>query len=504
MKAHLLFPNDDLDLSIEQPAHQDDLDRDLGIDVVIEAMADGDQWFAQIARLVLTDSLSDPSTVAYRQQVLQDCLRCPELIRELYDLSVSALLQQRKVWRAGHHPDSVLHGAVQSIELFIADLKTLRHFAETNATKFTSPGFTTFFATVIDELDDAYFDEVRQHLRQLEFRRGVTLSSTLGPGNKSSSVVLRERTQPTGRWYKRAAAKAPQHYSFRIPERDDSGFRALGDLRGRAVNNVANAVAQSADHVTSYFAQLRAELAFYLGCLNLHQHLSEKDRPICWPTPRSIGHPEMNASNLCDVGLCLREPGPVVGNDLNAHDARLVVITGANQGGKSTFLRGIGLAQLMMQCGMFVGADSYAASFVTGVYTHYRREEDAEMNSGKLDEELARMSTIADSLTPHCMMLFNESFAATNEREGSEIARQVLRALLETNTTVYFVTHLHELANSLYADPGIAGVFLRAERDDGGRRSYRLVEGRPLPTAYGIDLYDAIFGDRSTDRSAAS
>jgi hypothetical protein len=504
MKAHLLFPDRDLDLGVDEPIQQDDLDRDLGIDLLIEAMADGDQWFAQIGKLVVSHSLDDATVVKYRQQILRDCLQNSDLVRELYDLSVSALLAQRKVWRTGRHPDSVLHGAVQSIELFVADLKTLREFARANAERFTSPGFTAFFATVIAELDDAYFDEIKHHLRQLEFRRGVTLSSKLGPGNKSSDIVLRETPQPTGGWFKRATAKAPEHYSFRIPERDDAGFRALSDLRGRAVNNVANAVAQSADHVTSYFGQLRAELAFYLGCLNLHQHLGEKDRPICWPEPRPLDRPWINAKDLCDVGLCLREPGRVVGNDLKAQDVPLVVVTGANQGGKSTFLRSIGLAQLMMQCGMFVAAEMYTAGFAAGIYTHYRREEDAEMNSGKLDEELARMSTIVDFLTPNCMVLFNESFAATNEREGSEIARQVVRALLETSTTVYFVTHLHELANSLFEDSGVKGVFLRAERDDAGRRTFRLAEGRPLPTAYGLDLYDAIFSARSDNRSAAS
>ncbi|MER8376745.1 hypothetical protein NKH19_22355 [Mesorhizobium sp. M1338] len=64
----------------------------------------------------------------------------------------------------------------------------------------------------------------------------------------------------------------------------------------------------------------------------------------------------------------------------------MVVITGANQGGKSTFLRGVGLAQLMMQCGMFVPA-AFCGSVCDGVFTHYKRGEDATMKSGKLDEE---------------------------------------------------------------------------------------------------------------------
>ena len=86
----------------------------------------------------------------------------------------------------------------------------------------------------------------------------------------------------------------------------------------------------------------------------------------------------------------------------NADGKSLVMITGANQGGKSTFLRSIGLAQLMTQSGMFVGAESLQMNMCDAVFTHYKREEDRAMESGKLDEELARMSEIADHITPGC------------------------------------------------------------------------------------------------------
>ena len=108
----------------------------------------------------------------------------------------------------------------------------------------------------------------------------------------------------------------------------------------------------------------------------------------------------------------------VVGNDIDGNDKALVVITGANQGGKSTFLRSVGLAQVMMQSGLFVGAEAFGANIVRGVFTHYKREEDTSMTSGKFDEELSRMNALADMLGPHSLILFNESFASTNEREG--------------------------------------------------------------------------------------
>ena len=115
------------------------------------------------------------------------------------------------------------------------------------------------------------------------------------------------------------------------------------------------------------------------------------------------------------------------------------------------------------------------------------------MESGKFDEELSRMSEIVDHIAPHSMVLFNESFAATNEREGSEIARQIISALLEQRVRSFCVTHMYELAHGLYEASTGNMLFLRAGRGADGVRTFKLTEGEPLPTSFGEDLYNRIF-----------
>jgi DNA mismatch repair ATPase MutS len=246
--------------------------------------------------------------------------------------------------------------------------------------------------------------------------------------------------------------------------------------------------------MVNFFTGLRWELAFYLGCAKLHQTLAEAGWPTTYPTPLSARSRRLEADELYDAGLCLRAKTGLVGNDLHAEDKDLLLITGANQGGKSTFLRALGVAQLMTQCGMFVTARSLSASVTGGIYTHYRREEDERLIHGKFDEELSRLSEIVDDLPADAMVLFNESFASTNEREGSEIARQVIGGLRDSGVRVLFVTHLHDLAHGLYAENDPAALFLRAERAEDGTRTYRIVEGEPLATSYGPDLYAEVFG----------
>jgi DNA mismatch repair ATPase MutS len=119
-----------------------------------------------------------------------------------------------------------------------------------------------------------------------------------------------------------------------------------------------------------------------------------------------------------------------------------------------------------------------------------------------LDEELGRMSAIVDAIRPGGMILFNESFAATNEREGSEIARQIVGALLARRVRVCFVTHLYELARGYYDEGQANAIFLRAERRPDGARTFKLNEGEPLQTSFGGDVYHEIFRSASASGSA--
>ncbi len=116
------------------------------------------------------------------------------------------------------------------------------------------------------------------------------------------------------------------------------------------------------------------------------------------------------------------------------------------------------------------------------------------MKSGKLDEELSRMSEIADHLVPGSLMLFNESFAATNEREGSEICRQITQALIDNQVEVFSVTHLYTYAASFMHQEPIQ--FLSAQRLESGIRTFRIQAGEPLQTAFGADLYAKIFSSQ--------
>jgi hypothetical protein len=178
------------------------------------------------------------------------------------------------------------------------------------------------------ELGDEYFTTIEQHLRRLQFRDGVFVSAQLGRGNKAANYVLRKPHRDQRNWLARLL-QPPPGYTFQLHPRDEAGAQALANLQNQGVNDVANATAQSADHIVSFFQMLRTELAFYVGCLNLKHRLDGLGTPVCLPTASPFGQRELSFSGLCDVCLALSIKRKVVGNDLNAGGKDLIVVTGA-------------------------------------------------------------------------------------------------------------------------------------------------------------------------------
>jgi hypothetical protein len=503
MKVFLMYVDRDFDLQGAERPHAAELIQDLEINSLLTTMAKGDKFLLEIARNALLGSLLEPTAICYRQHILADCLNRPTMVRDMYAIAEEAIERQRTAWgwMSGRYPEGTLYRALELLQIFTGLLKRLRQIAAEYSAQVHSEGFNRLFCMLAEELDDEYLTSIEEHLQTLTFRGGVLVSAEIGKGCKGNNYVLRKPSNTKASWIDRLKDRidgfllgSDSEFVYEVDGRDESGFRALSELKSRGISQVAAALAQSSDHILSFFRMLQVELGFYIGCLNLYEHLVRKGEPTCFPRPLSIDKTSLSARGLYDVCLSLNMAERVVGNDVSSDDKLLLIITGANRGGKSTFLRSVGLAQLMMQCGLIVPAQSFCANVCDGVYTHFKRQEDANMRSGKLDEELRRMSALLDSMSPNSMVLFNESFASTNEREGSELARQIVRALVEGGIKVLYVTHMFDLARGFYSPRREDTSFLRAERLVDGQRTFRLFDAEPLRTSYGEDLYRRIFG----------
>lgn len=489
MRTRLLYRDRDLHDTPAAPPRSEELRRNLGLDRLLPVMAAGDDALYRVAESLLLGDVASAADIRYRHEVLRDCLVHPDAVDELRRIAAAAVERERHNYfglftRAT--PDKVLYRSLDVLDMFVDAFAELRAACDRWRGGFSSAGFDAFFTCIATELDDEYLATVRAHLKELRFAKGELISVRLGAGAHGTDHVLRHPDHSTWRRLR------GRDGTIDLDVDDPAAAEALAVLAGRGIRTAADAVAQAAEHMAAYFRTIADELGFYRAVMNLVAALDERGAPWCLPEPAARG---LTCRGLYHPVLALEAREPAVGNDIDTEDAAVTMITGANHGGKTTLLRSIGTAQLILRCGMPVPAREYRGAVHPQVLTHFGGEErEGGDTAGRLEEELGRMSAIADVIRPGALLLCNESLASTNEREGAALARQIVETVRDCGITVVYVTHMYELARGLAdaADPRHA--FLRAERLDSGDRTFRVLPGRPLPTSHGEDLFQRIFG----------
>jgi DNA mismatch repair ATPase MutS len=187
----------------------------------------------------------------------------------------------------------------------------------------------------------------------------------------------------------------------------------------------------------------------------------------------------------------------MVTNEVNFDDSgRIFILTGPNRGGKTTYTQAVGIAQILMQAGMYVPAAQARMSPVDGIFTHFAAEEKPDEEAGRLGEESKRLSEIFAQATRHSLILMNESLASTSAGESLYLARDIVRVMRMLGARVIFATHLHELAadaDAINAEtPGdsevVSLVSMVSVDGNGARRTYKIVPSPPMGMSYAREI----------------
>ncbi len=491
MKIHLLYKDQDIATVNHSCFDWEEISKDLETDVIINTMSKNDKIVENTCIKVLSNPLTDINAIRYRQDNLRDALANSKVIRELYSITLETeqKIKELYYWLDSNFLSSTFSSAINRLLVYTEMLKRLREIADLNITHFNSKGFHIFFSMLKDELSDEYLHKINEDLNDLKVNKGTIISASMGADLQGINYALCKRN-PKG-FFKRWTF-AP---SYILADRDNSGSRDFGDRCDRAINESTNVLAKSAEYLSDFFLMLRTELAFYIGCINLSEALEKCNMPFCFPLLTKASEKSRSYENLYDTSLALTKASSVVSNNLLSQNKSLYIVTGANQGGKTTFLRSIGQAQYMAQCGMFTAASSICIPIRQCIFTHFKKEEDINIKSGKLDEELTRMDKLIAHIKPDSLILSNESFSSTNEQEGSEIFKQITDAVICSKIELFSVTHIYSYAVSYLSDE--CALFLRAGHLDNGARTFKITEGSPLQTAFGQDLYEKIFVPKS-------
>ena len=509
--------------------------RDLGLEKLFQAAGrecvlrgnridhakDADEYLKLAVKKVMRIPLRAKEEIVYRQDVIQDCIKKKTMVADLYKLSTDLLEEWEKLGRKNNgmgvrDAKGKLITDLRILKLLVEGISRVRTMLEDNIEGLASEGFTALYERLTENFSEDFELNIRDILKALTFFSDATgkkevrgdfvlyfpkvqIDCGLTDGLKISDLklehietVIKQNANPRGIIAKLQSTITSLTPGI-IPLYDEQAM--MGDaaaLEYMTVNYVYSICSSLVSEYGSFFDQLRFQTAFYLGVVNIRSHLQCYHIDYCFP---EVGEPgSLKYEDLKEVVMNLEQGGEVVGNSGCLDGKRLVIITGANQGGKSTFLRSIGIAQVMFQCGLPVAAKSYRSGLYSSIFSHFTRREDSAMNSGRLDEELRRMDQIVSNLDKNSLLLFNESFATTTEKEGSAIAYDIVRALKEAGVRIITVTHLLSFAQRVYKESkeDAAVDFLSAEHLEDGSRTYRMIPHEPEITSFGLELYDKV------------
>ncbi len=467
---------------------------DLNLDQAFRTIATGREEYDLIG--IFAAPLQAPRYVEYRQAVFRDLER-PE-IRESVDGFASSL----RTMRSARDRSGKLRNEFQRARWYLeaADqyCRAVRELSDAlDRTAPTSDGLrstTTFlreyrFSPAYRQLES----ETRQLTEELaRVRYGVLIQGdriTVRPfsddpdlGREIDAAFRRFRDEPVpDKGY-----RFPEHPEMNYVEESIQERVAL--LFPREFARLREYPGRHPEFVDPGVARLDREIQFFLAYLDAVAKLRADGRSFSYPEILE-GATEVSARATFDLALALqlsKRATPIVPNDVQLSPAeRIFVVTGPNNGGKTTFARMFGQLHHLAALGGPVPGESVRLSLCDRVYTHFERGEAVADLRGKLLDELVRLRAILDRATPRSVLVLNETFGSATVEDGLRLGEEILRRVIDRGARCVYVTFLDELSA---LGPSVVSIVSTVRPDDPAVRTYRLVRQPADGRAYAFAL----------------
>lgn len=492
-------------------------DGDLALEPVVRALALAPRY-AGATRAVLTALCADPATITRRQDALDNLLAVPELAARLEELlpSLGAAAAAGTSRWAGEAGIFQVAGRLAELEAYVAAVRALLAALDTAGPGLSAAAWRELAADLAVLAAAPEFAALEAELpalrAQLERAGSVTLgvnldaqlrpeSATLlgisaerfgGPRSLLGRLLGPERARQAGSTPLRQAG---ERQAFG-PDRQL--FLDLSQLLDEVTAPVAEALTRFARVGGAALGALEGELAFFLGAARLVSVLRTEGYPLVRPAIAPPDERVFAADGLYNLELALRlraappaegVPNAPVANAAAFDDAsRIFVLTGPNRGGKTTFARAVGLAQVLAQAGLPAPAWAARVSPVDAIFTLFPAAEQARTGMGRLDEEAAALAAIFRRAAARSLVLLNEPLGSTSPREAVAIARDVLCGLRLLGARAILVTHLHDLAREVEDLNAAVNGPSRIASLVAAARTYSIVPGLPEGRSYAADI----------------
>ncbi|MBQ7335140.1 MAG: hypothetical protein IJW92_01530 [Clostridia bacterium] len=466
---------------------------------------------------------TESEVMRYRMATFDDMLRCRELTEMLNRLVpvLNDIMELRRLEADSGDTTDYL-SSITEIELYVSSVKVLHDGLTSVKNELKSPAFTALTELVTTLAESDYYRELNEKLSELTQRVreiksvtiGVNLDAQLRPSSAGVLSINSESFKSGDVLDKilRLNFKNDNYTCIAnlVPfgkKQSENQKMALSLAFNSAINDVYRSSLRSWKKIvqtyvlenTEFLLNLMPEFEFLVRGTNMLRALREKGCALAIPEIRPMEERAFAATELYNPCVALKIEDEIVPNDLIFdRDATIYVLSGPNRGGKSVITCAVGLAQVMMQLGMYVPAKSAVLSPVDGIYTHFPTGADDTIDKGRLGEECARLSEILDCVTANSLVLLDESLSSTGSYEASYIAAEVISGLAHIGCRCLFSTHLHELAAEIenlnrrsLAYGGVAIDTLVAGIKGEGKRSFKITRAKPDGKSYARDIAES-------------
>ncbi|MEA4944411.1 MAG: hypothetical protein VB080_08220 [Propionicimonas sp.] len=442
----------------------------------------------------LSTPLGSPEAVGYRLAVFADLLTAPlrtcladfthrvDWAHRLTDGAGSQhyeIGRQATLLRAGlHYVDTVI-AVTDALAADPPASPGLRRAAAWLADYRASSGFDRLRADAVRTRDD--LDRVEYRLRI----HGPTIEAGLprDEPDQVASVLATFARFGAFRPSERHKVPEPPIRSMNHIEAAVSAMaaRLYPDQFG-ALARFATAHADFIDHQVAAFAR---ELTFALAWLDVLDDAGAQGLPSCLPSVEATHH--LAADQVYDLVLALKRQGAgVVTNDLQlAADERILIVTGPNQGGKTTFARTVGQLCYLASLGLPVPARRATVPLADHVLTHFQRGENTADQRGGLEDELVRIRDILAVAGPSSVVVVNEIFTSTSLSDAVALSTRMLKELDARQCLTVWVTFLDELVQ---VSPHIVSLVSQVDPEDPAIRTFKVLPQPPDGLAHAIAL----------------